>query len=162
MLESWVKRGCAWAVPAALLACAALSAYVWHLRRADHDNLEQRSAVIEAIRFTQTGVGGQHTRTRTLVLTVRPLGDPGAQAQEISTDAPLEMSAAYFRRHRAGDVVPVWVKRSSGRVADVFPPEPPDPLRYFLVLLPTLGLVTFLIIMAGFAYAKPGRPSSEH
>ena len=162
MLEAWVKRGCAWAAPAALLACAALAAYVGHLRRADYDQLERRSAVIEAIRFTQTGVGGQHTRTRTLVLTLRPLGDPGAQAQEVGTDAPLETSAAYFGRHRAGDVVPVWVKRKSGRIADVFPPEPPEPLRYFLVLLPTLGLVIFLIVMAVFAHAKPGRASSEH
>jgi hypothetical protein len=161
MLEPWVKRAFAWAAPAALLACAALAGYVYQLQRAEYDDLEQRQAVIEAIRFTQTGVGGQHTRMRTLVLTVRPLDDPRAEPQEFSSDAPLEMLAGYFQHHRAGDVVTVWMKRKSGRAVDVLPPAPPDFVRLLLILLPTLGLLTFLIIMAVLGHASQRRSSPE-
>lgn len=146
MIEAWAKRAFAWGVFAAVAHSAAWAGYVYQLQRASYDALEQRRGVIEAIRFTQTGVNGMHTRMRTLVLTVRPLDHLAAQSQEFNSDAPQEMAGEYFRRHRAGDVVPIWVNRRSGRIDDVLPSPPPDLVRLFLILLPTLGLFTFFII----------------
>lgn len=147
MIEPWAKRAFAWGVFAALAHSAAWAGYVYHLQRASYDGLERRQGVIEAIRFDQTGVGGMHTRMRTLVLTVRPLDHAAAPAQEFDSEAPQQMAGEYFRRHRAGDVVPIWVYRRSGRIGDVMPSPPPDLLRLFLILLPTLGLFTFLVIV---------------
>ncbi|MEH6435175.1 hypothetical protein [Massilia sp. DD77] len=158
MFEELEKRACAWAVFAALVHSAAWAAYVHHLQSASYEALAQRRGVIEAIRFTQTGVGGQHTRMRTLVLTVRPLDGPHTKAQEISSGGELDQIAAYFHSHHVGDVVPIWVDRDTGRIDDVLPPSAPDFFRLFLILLPTLGLFTALIVLALLAPAiQPAR-----
>ncbi|MCC2971328.1 hypothetical protein [Massilia sp. IC2-476] len=161
MLEPWVKQAFAWAAPAALLACAALAGYVYHLQRADYDRVEERRGVIEQIRFSQTGRAGQLTRMPILVVTVRPLGGTRMQPQELSTDAPSEVQAAYFQGHRVGNEVAVWVDRRSGRIVDVLPPAPPDFAHMFLILLPTLGLLVFLILMAVIGHSSQGRSKQE-
>jgi hypothetical protein len=53
------------------------------------------------------------------------------------------------------------MKRKSGRAVDVLPPAPPDFVRLLLILLPTLGLLTFLIIMAVLGHASQRRSSPE-
>lgn len=163
MIEPWAKRAFAWGAFAALAHSAAWAGYVYHLQRASYDALEQRRGVIEAIRYNQVGVGGVPMRMATMVLRVSPLDRPGAQPQEFNSDAPFELASPYFRRHRAGDIVPTWVHRRSGRIVDVLPPDRPDFLRYLAMLLPTLGLFTFFIvagIVGHLAHRQaPGRNS---
>lgn len=161
-METWAKRAFGWAVLAALLHCVAWAGYVYYLQRASYDELEQRRGVIEKITFSQTGIGGQYTRARSLVLVVRPLDGPRRAPQEISTGAARELAAEYFQRHRAGDVVPIWVKRQSGRIDDVLPPSPPDFLSIFLILLLPLGFVTAFAVVAVFGHRSRRHTSSEN
>ncbi len=147
MLEPWARRAFAWGAVVAFAHCAAWAGYGYHQQRAWYDALEQRRGLIEAIRYNQVGVGGVHMRMATMVVTVRPLDRPGAQPQEFNTDAPSELASPYFQRHRAGDVVPTWVHRKSGRIVDVLLPDRPDFLRYLLILLPTMGVVTLFLIV---------------
>lgn len=147
MIEPWAKRALFWAACAAVAHCAAWAGYVHHLQRQSYDTLERRQGVIETIRFSQTGVGGQHTRAKTLVLTLRAADTPHAPPQEVGSGGPREEAAAYFDRHRPGDVVPIWVRRHSGHIVDVLPPAPPDAVRLFLILLPTLGFVTAVAVV---------------
>jgi hypothetical protein len=161
MIEPWAKRAFAWGAFAALAHSAAWAGYVYHLQRASYDALEQRRGVIEAIRYNQVGVGGVPMRMATMVLTVRPLDRPGAQPQEFNSNAPFELASPYFRRHRTGDVVPTWVHRRSGRIVDVLPPDRPDFVRYLLILLPTLGLLTFFIIVGILGHAANRTVSAQ-
>ena len=156
-LETWFKKAAGWAVMAALLHCAAWVGYVHHLQRASYDALEQRRGVIDKILFSQVSMDGYLFRTRVLELVVRPLDDPQASPQQFFAGGSLEMRGAYFARHRPGDVVPIWVSRRSGRIDDVLPPSPPDLARLFLILLPTLGLVTFVITAATVGHVLQGR-----
>ena len=148
MIEAWAKRAFVCGTLAALAHSAAWAGYVYHLQRKSYEALEQRQGVIEAIRFSRTGSSGMLTRMPTLVVTVRPLGQPQAPLQEVSTAAPQEMAVAYFERHREGDLVPIWVYRRSGHIDDVMAPTPPDAMRYFLITLATLGLFTFFLVFA--------------
>lgn len=153
MIEPWAKRAFAWAFIAAVVHSAAWAGYVYYLQRLWYDNLEQRQGIIETMTFSRTGPSGQLTKMRNLWLTVRPLGATRAQPQELSSDAPMELISSYFQRHRAGDVVPIWVHRKSGRIVDVLLPPPPDLVQLFLILLATLGLVTALIIVGILGHA---------
>ena len=156
-MEPWFKKAAGWAAIAALVHCAAWAGYVHHLQRASYDALEQRRGVIDKILFSQVSMDGYLFRNRVLELVVRPLDDPQASPQQFFAGGSLEMRGAYFRRHRPGDVVPIWVSRRSGRIDDVLPPSPPDQARLFLVLLPTLGLVTFVITAAAVGHVLQGR-----
>ena len=156
-LETWFKKAAGWAAIAALVHCAAWAGYVHHLQRASYDALEQRRGVIDKILFAQVSMDGYLFRNRVLELVVRPLDDPQASPQQFFAGGSLEMRGAYFRRHRPADVVPIWVSRRSGRIDDVLPPSPPDLARLFLVLSPTLGLVTFVITAAAVGQVLQGR-----
>jgi hypothetical protein len=160
MLEPWAKRAFTYAALATVTLSAALAGYVYHLRRLAYDNLEQRQGVIETIRFTQTGVGGQHTRMRTLVLTVRPLDGPHAESQELTTGATIEKASEYFQHHHPGDHVLVWVHRKSGRIDDVMLPAPPDFRGMFLILLP-FGLLTTFAFVAALGHRAHRQTSRE-
>jgi hypothetical protein len=138
----------------ALLASTALAAYIYQGLRESYDKLEQRTAVIEAIRFTQTGRGGYHTRMRTLVVTMRPLNNPHAESQEVTTSAPIEKAAEYAQQHRPGEVVTVWVYRRSGWIDDVMQPAPPVFRRIFLLCLLPVGVLTFFIAMGIVAHLE--------
>jgi len=152
MIAPWAKRAFIRAAFGALAHSAAWAGYVYHLQRKAYDALEQRQGVIEAIRFNRTGSGAMHTRMPTLVPSVRLLDRPQAPAQEVNAHATTEMASAYVKRHRPGDVVPIWGHRKSGRIVDALAPVAPDFMRYLLILLPTIGLLTFVGIGGIFGH----------
>lgn len=150
MIEPTAKRALTYALFAAVAHSAAWAGYVTYLQNIDFQKIEQSKAVIVWLDFSNKGHGMPPSRFHSLHLKLQPLVPADAPIQLVSRINPRPDVRAYFERHRPGDIVDSWVGKRSGRIVDIFPPEPPDFWRLYRVLLPTLGLVTFLVMMMIF------------
>jgi len=162
MIEPWAKRAFVRAALVAVTHSALWTGYIHHIQTVDFLSLEQHQAVIRSLDWTRDVPGMSRSRYEALYLNMQPLTPRGAPTQfVVKANQRLEMED-YFKRHRAGDVVPVWIDRRNGAIERILPPEAPDFLGLLRLLMLTVGTFTFVLaIMILMWTHRPNSPKEN-